>query len=198
VHFDPEYARKSAASARAGREKGLPIRIKDVLDTADMPSQYGSPFGANWQLKAGFRICGSGKGSRSGVLRQDCHSSMASDTQEPQEPQTAREARRALELAIARSESAEAMVTQASTKTQEVEGVAAALAEQRGGRVSGCSDRPVEEPSKLARTMPDDRKQREVKCRQQLGKTRARRVWGGLCLHGSGLSQLIRRHVRRS
>ena len=66
------------------------------------------------------------------------------------------------------------------------------------GKGSGCSDRPMEEPSKLARTMPDDRKQGEVKCRQQLGKTRARRVWGGLCLHGSGLSQLIRRHVRRS
>ena len=44
--------------------------------------------------------------------------------------QEARDARRALALAIARSESAEAMVTQANTKTQEAESAAAALAEQ--------------------------------------------------------------------
>lgn len=52
AHFDADYARKSAASARPGPLHGLPIGIKDVLDTADMPSQYGSPIWAGWQPKA--------------------------------------------------------------------------------------------------------------------------------------------------
>ena len=37
--FDPGYARQSAASARPGPLHGMPIGIKDVLDTADMPSR---------------------------------------------------------------------------------------------------------------------------------------------------------------
>ncbi len=52
AHFDAGYARKSAASARPGPLHGLPIGIKDVLDTADMPSQYGSPIWAGWRPKA--------------------------------------------------------------------------------------------------------------------------------------------------
>ena len=50
--FDPDYARKSAASARPGPLRGLPIGIKDVLDTADMPSEYGSPIWKGWRPKA--------------------------------------------------------------------------------------------------------------------------------------------------
>src|SRR5665213_2181140 len=49
AYFDAEYARKSAASARPGPLHGLPIGIKDVLDTADMPSQYGSPIWHGWR-----------------------------------------------------------------------------------------------------------------------------------------------------
>ena len=52
AHFDADYARKSAASARPGPLRGLPIGLKDVLDTADMPSQYGSPIWAGWQPRA--------------------------------------------------------------------------------------------------------------------------------------------------
>jgi Asp-tRNA(Asn)/Glu-tRNA(Gln) amidotransferase A subunit family amidase len=52
AHFDADYARKSAANARPGPLHGLPIGLKDVLDTADMPSQYGSPIWAGWQPKA--------------------------------------------------------------------------------------------------------------------------------------------------
>jgi len=52
AHFDAEYARKSAASAQPGLLQGLPIGIKDVLDTADMPSQYGSPIWTGWQPRA--------------------------------------------------------------------------------------------------------------------------------------------------
>ncbi len=39
AHFDPDQARANAAAARPGPLQGLPIGVKDVLDTADMPSQ---------------------------------------------------------------------------------------------------------------------------------------------------------------
>jgi Asp-tRNA(Asn)/Glu-tRNA(Gln) amidotransferase A subunit family amidase len=46
-HLDPEYALAQARAAdRAGRPgllAGLPIGVKDVIDTADMPTQHGSP-----------------------------------------------------------------------------------------------------------------------------------------------------------
>ena len=52
AHFDPAEARAAAAKARPGPLQGIPIGVKDVLDTADMPSQYGSPIWANRQPKA--------------------------------------------------------------------------------------------------------------------------------------------------
>ncbi len=52
AHFDPAKARAAAATAPAGPLQGIPIGIKDVLDTADMPSQYGSPIWANHQPRA--------------------------------------------------------------------------------------------------------------------------------------------------
>ncbi len=52
VHFDPEQARTAAASVRPGPLRGIPIGVKDVLDTADMPSQYGSPIWDGWRPKA--------------------------------------------------------------------------------------------------------------------------------------------------
>jgi Asp-tRNA(Asn)/Glu-tRNA(Gln) amidotransferase A subunit family amidase len=52
AHFDPVQARKAAANPRPGPLQGIPIGAKDVLDTADMPSQYGSPIWANWQPRA--------------------------------------------------------------------------------------------------------------------------------------------------
>ncbi len=52
AHFDPAEARAAAAKARPGPLRGIPIGVKDVLDTADMPSQYGSPIWANHQPKA--------------------------------------------------------------------------------------------------------------------------------------------------
>lgn len=39
----PALARRAAAAAGDGPLAGIPIGVKDVLDTADMPSQYGSP-----------------------------------------------------------------------------------------------------------------------------------------------------------
>jgi Asp-tRNA(Asn)/Glu-tRNA(Gln) amidotransferase A subunit family amidase len=50
--FDADMARKSAAAARPGPLQGLPIGVKDVLDTADMPSEYGSPIWRGWRPRA--------------------------------------------------------------------------------------------------------------------------------------------------
>ena len=52
AHFDPAQARSAASSAKQGPLQGIPIGAKDVLDTADMPSQYGSPIWANWQPRS--------------------------------------------------------------------------------------------------------------------------------------------------
>ncbi|WP_372617654.1 amidase [Falsiroseomonas sp.] len=49
VHLDPAQARRNAAAARPGPLHGIPFGVKDVLDTADMPSQYGSPIWAGWR-----------------------------------------------------------------------------------------------------------------------------------------------------
>ncbi|HZK92234.1 MAG TPA: amidase [Stellaceae bacterium] len=47
IHLDPEYALAQARAAdRAGRPgllAGLPMGVKDVIDTVDMPTQHGSP-----------------------------------------------------------------------------------------------------------------------------------------------------------
>jgi Asp-tRNA(Asn)/Glu-tRNA(Gln) amidotransferase A subunit family amidase len=50
--FDPAAARRAADAARPGKLHGLPIGVKDVLDTADMPSEYGSPIWRGWQPRA--------------------------------------------------------------------------------------------------------------------------------------------------
>ncbi|MDA8050295.1 MAG: amidase [Rhodospirillales bacterium] len=50
--FDPAAARAGAAAARPGPLYGLPLGVKDVLDTADMPSEYGSPIWHRWQPRA--------------------------------------------------------------------------------------------------------------------------------------------------
>ncbi|HEX3882451.1 MAG TPA: amidase, partial [Stellaceae bacterium] len=47
IHLDPEYALAQARAAdKAGRPGllgGLPIGVKDVIDTYDMPTEHGSP-----------------------------------------------------------------------------------------------------------------------------------------------------------
>lgn len=50
--FDPAAAMRAAAAARPGPLCGLPIGVKDVLDTADMPSEYGSPIWRGWRPRA--------------------------------------------------------------------------------------------------------------------------------------------------
>jgi Asp-tRNA(Asn)/Glu-tRNA(Gln) amidotransferase A subunit family amidase len=50
--LDPAAARQGAAVARPGPLHGLPLGVKDVLDTADMPSEYGSPIWRGWRPRA--------------------------------------------------------------------------------------------------------------------------------------------------
>ena len=44
--LDPSLARRAAGAAKAGPLGGIPFGVKDVIDTADQPSQYGSPIWA--------------------------------------------------------------------------------------------------------------------------------------------------------
>ena len=50
--FDADAARQGASDARPGVLHGLPVGVKDVLDTADMPSEYGSPIWRGWRPRA--------------------------------------------------------------------------------------------------------------------------------------------------
>lgn len=52
AHLDPDAARQAARSAPDGPLSGIPIGIKDVLDTGDMPSGYGSPIWNGWRPRA--------------------------------------------------------------------------------------------------------------------------------------------------
>jgi Asp-tRNA(Asn)/Glu-tRNA(Gln) amidotransferase A subunit family amidase len=50
--FDASAARHDAAAARPGPLRGLPIGVKDIFDTSDMPSEYGSPIWRGWRPRA--------------------------------------------------------------------------------------------------------------------------------------------------
>lgn len=50
--FDPAAARREATRARPGPLHGLPVGVKDILDTADLPTGYGSPIWAGWRPRA--------------------------------------------------------------------------------------------------------------------------------------------------
>ncbi len=50
--FDEDAASRAASRARPGPLAGMPIGVKDVLDTHDLPSQYGSPIWQGWQPRA--------------------------------------------------------------------------------------------------------------------------------------------------
>ena len=43
AHLDLAGARRRAASGVGGQFAGLPFAVKDIIDTADMPTAYGSP-----------------------------------------------------------------------------------------------------------------------------------------------------------
>src|SRR5271163_542340 len=50
AHLDAAAAR--SAVSRPGKLHGIPVGVKDVLDTGDMPSAYGSPIWAKWRPTA--------------------------------------------------------------------------------------------------------------------------------------------------
>lgn len=52
VSLEPARVRQAAAAALPGPLHGLPVGVKDVLDTADLPSQYGSPIWAGHRPRA--------------------------------------------------------------------------------------------------------------------------------------------------
>jgi len=43
AYFDAELARKNAENARPGSLHGIPVGVKDIFNTYDMPTQMGSP-----------------------------------------------------------------------------------------------------------------------------------------------------------
>jgi Asp-tRNA(Asn)/Glu-tRNA(Gln) amidotransferase A subunit family amidase len=47
---DPSAVR--TAVSRPGKLRGIPVGVKDVLDTVDMPSAYGSPIWTGWQPRS--------------------------------------------------------------------------------------------------------------------------------------------------
>ncbi|MFK4771648.1 amidase [Rhizobium sp. ZW T2_16] len=49
IHHDPEQARALAAVASKGPLAGVPFGIKDVIETGDMPTQYGSAAYLGWK-----------------------------------------------------------------------------------------------------------------------------------------------------
>jgi Asp-tRNA(Asn)/Glu-tRNA(Gln) amidotransferase A subunit family amidase len=56
TYLEPEQALASAAEADSqaptGPLHGLPLAVKDILETADMPTTYGSPIYKDWRPKA--------------------------------------------------------------------------------------------------------------------------------------------------
>jgi Asp-tRNA(Asn)/Glu-tRNA(Gln) amidotransferase A subunit family amidase len=52
AHLDPRTSLRGAAAAPAGPLHGLPFGVKDVFDTADMPTAYNSPIYAGHRPRA--------------------------------------------------------------------------------------------------------------------------------------------------
>jgi Asp-tRNA(Asn)/Glu-tRNA(Gln) amidotransferase A subunit family amidase len=50
--FEAAAVNRAVAAVPAGPLQGLPFGVKDVLDTSDMPSEYGSPIWAGWRPRA--------------------------------------------------------------------------------------------------------------------------------------------------
>jgi Asp-tRNA(Asn)/Glu-tRNA(Gln) amidotransferase A subunit family amidase len=52
AYLDPAQAIRMAEMATPGQLHGLPFAAKDVLDTADMPTEYNSPIWRGWRPRA--------------------------------------------------------------------------------------------------------------------------------------------------
>lgn len=56
AHLDIATARDRAGAGVGGPLMGLPMGVKDIIDTADQPTEYGSPIYAGWRPRADASI----------------------------------------------------------------------------------------------------------------------------------------------
>lgn len=68
VWFDASLGSLAAAKARVGRLAGIPVGVKDVLDTSDMPAQYGSPIWSGYRPRADAAAVALARGQGAVVL----------------------------------------------------------------------------------------------------------------------------------
>ncbi|MGX9965628.1 amidase [Roseomonas sp. F4] len=68
VHLDPAAARRAAARAKPGPLHGLPFAVKDVLDTAEAPTGYGSPIWAGHRPRGDAAAVAAAKAAGSVVM----------------------------------------------------------------------------------------------------------------------------------
>jgi amidase len=68
AHLDPALARTALAHPREGLLAGLPLGVKDVLDTADQPSEYGSPIWHGHRPRADASAVAAARGAGGIVL----------------------------------------------------------------------------------------------------------------------------------
>jgi len=66
THLDPHQAR--GAIARPGPLAGIPFAVKDVLDTADMPTSYGSPIWAGHRPRGDSAAVAAARGAGAVIL----------------------------------------------------------------------------------------------------------------------------------
>ncbi|BDG72508.1 amidase [Roseomonas fluvialis] len=66
--LDPAQARRAAAAAGQGPLAGIPIGVKDVIDTADLPSQYGSPAWAGHRPRGDAACVAAARGAGAVVI----------------------------------------------------------------------------------------------------------------------------------
>ena len=69
----PTRRARAPPTARPGPLHGLPIGVKDVLDTADMPSEYGSPIWRGWRPRADAAAVAWARAAGARRDRQDRH-----------------------------------------------------------------------------------------------------------------------------
>ncbi len=99
THIDADYALDQArrldqmrqAGQMIGRLHGVPVGIKDIFDTADMPSEYGSPILAGRQPKADSTIVSALRGAGAVVMGKTVTTEFAmytpGKTRNPHDPQ---------------------------------------------------------------------------------------------------------------
>ena len=68
AYLDPALSKQQAASARPGPLHGLPLGVKDVLDTADMPTGYNSPIWRGYRPRADAAAVAWARASGAAVL----------------------------------------------------------------------------------------------------------------------------------